>query len=307
MPNASSITGCLLLTNRNWFRWRFYARVQSGLIAAVVIGFTSVASAADLPVKAPVYKAPVAAPAFSWAGFYIGASAGYGWSDADLNLASVGTAIPPFNVSFVDAGASAIPPVLATHPRGFVGGGQLGYNYQVNRLVWGYEADFSFADIRGSDTRRGTANLFPSPPLDITAVGEQKLNFLGTVRGKLGFTPLDSLLVYATGGLAYGHVESSTNISDVSSTFSTSPASGSASAVRAGWTAGGGIESVLAFAPRWSLKAEYLYYDLGNLSYALSPAAFISGGRTPVGAINTTATAHFQGSLVRVGLNYKIN
>jgi len=278
--------------------------------AASAVAFTQITWAADMPVKAPVYKAPVyKAPvaAFSWTGFYVGASAGYGWSDADLSLASVGTAVPPFPAQFLDAGASATPPILATHPRGFIGGGQFGYNHQINRLVWGYEADFSFADIRGSNTRGGTANLFPSPPVDIAAVGEQKLNFLGTVRGKLGFTPLDSLLVYATGGLAYGHVESSTNTSDVPSTFSIGPAFGSASAVRAGWTAGGGIESVLAFAPRWSLKAEYLYYDLGNLSYALSPAAFIANSRTTVGVINTTATAHFQGSLVRVGLNYKIN
>jgi outer membrane immunogenic protein len=283
-------------------------RIQCGLIAAVaILGFVTNASAADLPVKAPLYKAPVAAPAFSWTGFYIGASAGYGWSDADLDLVSIGTAIPPFPASFLDAGASAIPPELATHPRGFIGGGQFGYNYQSNRLVWGYEADLSFADIKGSDTRQGTANLFPSPSLNLTATGEQKLDFLGTVRGKLGFTPIDSLLVYATGGLAYGHVESSTTVSDVPSTFSTNPASGSASAVLAGWTAGAGIESALAFAPRWSLKAEYLYYDLGNLSYALSPAAFIANGRTTVGAINTTTTAHFQGSLVRVGLNYKIN
>jgi len=287
-------------------------RIQCGSIAAVaILGFASNACAADLPMKAPVYKAPVAAPAFGWTGFYIGASVGYGWSDADLDLASVGNPIPPFPARFLDAVAGAVPPILATHPRGFIGGGQFGYNYQINRLVLGYEADFSFADIRGSDTKGGTANLFPSPPLNITAAGEQKLNFLGTVRGKLGFTPIDSLLVYATGGLAYGHVESSTKTSDVASTFSTSPASGSASAVRAGWTAGGGIESALAFAPRWSLKAEYLYYDLGKLSDALSPATLFAGDGNiignPVGAINTTATARFQGNVVRIGLNYKIN
>jgi outer membrane immunogenic protein len=286
-------------------------RLSATLMAIVsTLCLSQVSLAADLRVKAPVYKAPVAAPAYNWTGFYVGASAGYGWSDADLNLVSVGTlvAAPP---SFADASARATPPVLGTHPRGFVGGGQFGYNYQINRLVLGYEADFSFADIKGSDTRHGTAFEFSNPnPFEITAVGEQKLDFLGTVRGKLGFTPIDTLLVYATGGLAYGHVESRTNTSDAPAPLSTGPASGSASTMRTGWTAGGGIESALAFAPRWSLKAEYLYYDLGTLSYALSPATVFAGNTTtgtPIGIVNTTATTHLQGNVVRVGLNYRFN
>src|SRR5882724_4990319 len=82
--------------------------------AASAVAFTQITWAADMPVKAPVYKAPVyKAPvaAFSWTGFYVGASAGYGWSDADLSLASVGTAVPPFPAQFLDAGASATPPI----------------------------------------------------------------------------------------------------------------------------------------------------------------------------------------------------
>ena len=280
--------------------------VQSLGVALLGAGLLSgTAFAADLPLKA----LPPLPPAFSWTGFYVGAHAGYGWSDADVTLASVATPTSQFTGIFADASANATPSILNTHPGGFIGGGQFGYNYQISKWVWGYEADLSWADFRGSDTRRGTAGVVGSPgttPADITAVGEQKLNFFGTVRGKLGFTPVDSLLVYATGGLAYGHVESSTNTSDIIGSFSTGPASGSASAVRAGWTAGGGIETALAFAPRWSLKAEYLHYDLGHLTYALSPAPVFIGNQS-LGLVNTTATTHFQGNLVRVGLNYTIH
>jgi outer membrane immunogenic protein len=236
--------------------------ILSAAVAVSAMLGIGAASAADMAVKAMPYIA--SPPAFSWTGFYIGGNAGYGWSNANFTLASVGTRVPPFPQEDVDASANATPRILNTNPHGFIGGGQFGYNYQTNRLVWGIEADFSFADIKGSDTKNGTAAVVSAPLslAHITAIGEQKLNYFGTVRGRLGFTPIDSVLLYATGGLAYGQVESNINTSDVGAPIITGPASGSASATRTGWTAGGGIETALAFAPRWSLKAEYLYYDL---------------------------------------------
>jgi len=76
----------------------------------------------------------------------------------------------------------------------------------------------------------------------------------------------------------------------------------------AGWTAGGGFESVLPIAPGWLFKAEYLYYDLGNLTYTLSPAAVCAGACSTIfGFVTTTATANFHGNLVRIGLNYKFH
>jgi len=272
------------------------------------------ALAADMPRKAPAYTPPPPPPVYSWTGFYVGASAGYGWAGDDVTLEAAGTPLfssgagPPF----VSAAANATAMTLNTDPHGFIGGGQLGYNYQIDRWVWGLEADFSGADIRGSGTKEQIAPVvgFPTLSAPITGTAEQKLNFFGTVRGRLGFTPINSVLIYATGGLAYGHVESSTNTSDAPAEFCdagprciTGPASGSASAMRAGWTVGGGVESMLAFAPRWSVKAEYLYYDLGKLNYALSPAA-VTSGPTIIGFVNTTATADFHGNLVRVGVNY---
>jgi outer membrane immunogenic protein len=286
-------------------------RLSIAIIAAAsTVAFSQIAAAADMPVKAPP---PVAAPAYNWTGFYVGASAGYGWTGDDVTLAAVGTSLIGFSPfpQFVSVAANSTAMTLNTDPHGFIGGGQFGYNYQINRWVWGLEADFSGAGIKGSETKEQTTTFvvlgFPALSAKITGTAEQKLDFFGTVRGRLGFTPIDSVLIYATGGLAYGHVESSTSTADaILLKFSTGPASGSASAMRAGWTVGGGVESMLAFAPRWSFKVEYLYYDLGKLTYALSPAAVTEGGGV-IGFVNTTATADFHGNLVRVGLNYQFH
>jgi outer membrane immunogenic protein len=289
-------------------------RLSVAFIAGVsTIVLTGGASAADMPVKAP---APVFAPAYNWTGFYVGASVGYGWTSNDVTLAGTGTPIPSGNPgfpAFVSAAASASSMTLNPDPGGFIGGGQLGYNHQIGQWVWGLEADFSGAGIKGSETKVQVVSSvsIPSVSAKITGTAEQKLNFFGTVRGRLGFTPVNSVLIYATGGFAYGRVESSTNTSDApiacglfANPCTTGPASGSASAWRGGWTVGGGVESMLAFAPRWSIKAEYLYYDLGNLTYALSPAATTVNGTTTFGHVNTTAIADFQGHIARIGANY---
>jgi outer membrane immunogenic protein len=110
--------------------------------------------------------------------------------------------------------------------------------------------------------------------------GSQSLDTFGTVRGRLGFTPFDRSLVYFTGGAAYGHASSSMAIVQADTgggllpnTFNSS--FGSASRTLVGWTIGGGWE--WAFASNWSFKAEYLYYDLGNLNFTANSITGISG------------------------------
>jgi outer membrane immunogenic protein len=126
------------------------------------------------------------------------------------------------------------------------------------------------------------------------------------------------MLVYATGGLAYGEVKSSASYSlqgclvlicapgTIASLFSTgpTPAAGSTSSTRVGWTAGAGMEWMID--PRWSVKAEYLYYDLGTATYGLSPSTFTVLGVFS-STVNTTASAKFAGSIARVGLNYRFS
>jgi outer membrane immunogenic protein len=278
-------------------------RMSVALIVAVsTVSLTQIGSAADLPVKAPVYKAPVAV-APSWTGFYIGVNGGYGWSNgADIDLVSGG--VPSVSPPLAIAAGNAIPPTLNTHPEGFIYGGQIGYNYQLHQWVLGVEADLSGSNINGSATQTGVAPVVGFPfSANASATGNRKLNLFGTVRGRLGFTPNDALLVYGTGGVAYGHVESSTATSDIPTNVIIGPAFGSASGMRTGWTGGGGLE--WTFAPHWSLKAEYLYYDLGNLTYTLSPNSVTTCCTTVVGSVFTTATAKFTGSITRLGLNYR--
>lgn len=266
--------------------------------------------AADLPRPAPVYKAPAAAPVYTWTGWYAGASAGYGWSNGNVNLggtpvASNGTAGA---LATLAASIAALPPVLKTDAKGFVAGGQLGYNFQTDRVVWGFETDLSWADIKGSTAQTGTAVLPPFAPLAVsdTATADGRLDWFGTVRGRLGYLIMDPLLVYATGGFAYGHAKSTTTVVAAFAPpqipfFQT--AFGSAAATLTGWTVGGGLE--YAFAPRWTLKGEYLYYDLGSLNYSSTLTS------TSLGALFSQATvnshAEFKGSIARVGLNYRFD
>lgn len=295
----------------------------------VALGVAGSAMAADLPVYT---KAPPYVPDFSWTGFYIGGNAGYGWSTDSVTTSSIasttgdfffapGVPSPSTALAHLIAAtdAASVPTSFTTNPHGFIGGVQAGYNWQVNRQwVLGVETDFQGSDIKGTDTRQGAAAVVVAPfgflqTAGTVATSEQKLDSFGTLRARLGFAPFDShVLFYATGGLAYGHVESTTSYlqQPCASFFGcASPfgAAGSASTERVGWTAGGGVE--YAVNPHWSFKTEYLYYDLGTISYALSPSTFAFPGifsGLPHSAItNTTASARFDGSIVRAGINYR--
>jgi len=278
--------------------------------------------AADL--ARPVYRAsavPVAV--HSWTGFYVGVNAGYGWSNSEVHPIGVPifcTDEGPGSGCGADTGpvaanasAAAIPSVLGTHPKGGVVGGQIGYNYQFGQWVAGLEADLSWTNINGSNTQAGLAPVvgFPGISIGAIATADQRLSYFGTVRGRLGFLPVNPLLVYVTGGLAYGEVKSSTAVAEVCNpnpatcggqTFVA--ATGSTSSTRTGWTVGGGLE--YAIATGWSLKGEYLYYNLGSSNYGLTPLtsqSAVDNLFTAVAAASTTTV--FKGSIVRLGLNYK--
>jgi outer membrane immunogenic protein len=176
----------------------FAARTSLAIGAA--IGLSASALAADMPVKA---RPPIAASAFSWTGFYIGAHAGYGRSDTSVEL-SPGH---PNAITFFTLGA--VVPSLETRPDGFLGGGQLGYNYQQGPIVYGIEADISYSRVRGSTAI--TTVTDPNLVVSFTNAAEQKLDWFATLRARLGFTPADSLL-YVTGGLAVGRAALSTSL-----------------------------------------------------------------------------------------------
>lgn len=159
---------------------------------------------------------------------------------------------------------------------------------------------------------------FPDSIVSTTAVSRQ-VDWLGTVRGRLGVLAAPTLLVYGTGGLAYGEAKASTTISQTASCIfgtvgSSCPgaggqtvsygSTGAFSETRAGWTLGGGLEWM--FAPHWTFKAEYLYYDLGKETLNLPPLTGNATGcaASPCWSANAQSTAHFNGNVVRVGINY---
>jgi hypothetical protein len=124
-----------------------------------------------------------------------------------------------------------------------------------------------------------------------------------------GWLAWPSLLVYGTGGLAYGEVKAHTTINQaqvvpLGSVVSNFGASSSISQIRTGWTAGGGFELMLA--QNWSAKIEYLYYDLGT---GTSNALLVDPSTTPIPFFtnNVQTTTHFNGNIVRVGLNYQFH
>jgi outer membrane immunogenic protein len=135
------------------------------------------------------------------------------------------------------------------------------------------------------------------------------MDYFGTVRGRIGVLATPTLLVYGTGGLAYGGIHSSTLIGQAIAGAPAVPniysAFGSVSNTRVGWTAGGGVEWL--FLPNWSIKLEYLYYDLGSVTYGLSPLQNFNSAGTLFTSGASVSRARFTGNIARAGLNYHFN
>jgi outer membrane immunogenic protein len=276
-------------------------RAISILLGAVFsVAASGLAFAADIAVKAPL---PPPAPVFTWTGFYVGLSGGYNRSRD--NVDPVGTFVSGND----DAGAAqiaAIPSALSTNKNGFIGGGQIGWNFQWYQfVVVGVEADVSGLTGTGSNSFNTVVPITGAPPgvaIASTTSVDSRLQFLGTGRGRIGFA-FDRLLIFGTGGYAFGGAQSSTTITQsctgACGIVFPSPATGATTQTLGGWAAGGGMEYSFGF---WSVKAEYLHYDLGNMmTYPTTP---LVGNST---TINVASTASFKGDLVRVGLNYQFH
>jgi outer membrane immunogenic protein len=235
--------------------------------AAFIVLAAASAQAADMYAR-PAYAPPPAAPlpVYTWTGMYWGANVGYSWGTSryDATLTGVGTISNSQNIN------------------GAIGGVQTGYNYQFGAWVWGLETDIQASGEKGGSTLTGTLPL-------TSVVTDDKLQWFGTTRGRLGFLATPNVLLYGTGGAAYGLVKNSATI-----TVAGVSAVGTFSDLRAGWTAGGGVEG--AFGGGWSAKLEYLYMDLGRTEQTFSGFG--------VGTI-ATQTRSTTDNIVRVGLNYK--
>jgi len=223
------------------------------------------------------------APSFNWTGPYAGLHLGYGWGNTDTSFSPL-----PDPVSF----SFLLPTTLSPNPSGIVGGLQGGYNYQTGCIVVGIEADFSGSGMSGTKT------VSPIVQNDLTTTGgfltaHQETNWYGTLRPRMGYTVTPTLLVYGTVGLAYGDVSYSaeSNFQDFGVTYPVS-----FSKIEVGWTAGGGLEYALC--KHWTVKAEYLYIDLGSES-AIVDQIPASPPFQVAYKWNTTA------NIFNIGLNYK--
>jgi len=285
--------------------------------AAIALAFSAgSAFAADLPSrKAPPASAYVPPPPL-WSGFYAGLNAGGTWdASTTTSIASApflinGAANAPWAIGSALAG----PEAISTNGAGFIGGGQIGYNLQFQGgFLAGLEADIQ--GVAGSANNAAAVTVAPTPLAAAglnfltTASTSKAINYLGTVRGRVGYLITPTLLAYATGGLAYAQAASKTSFTQIipndTPGFLFAGANlGQFSDTRVGWTAGGGLEWM--FWPNWSAKIEYLYYDLGNVTYpvGVTTDSFLS---TLLVANATLARARFDGHVVRAGVNYHFN
>jgi outer membrane immunogenic protein len=276
----------------------------------VVLAFSTHASAADMAVKAP--PPPPPPPSCTWCGFYVGLNAGGDFDDrSNVETTSVNT----FRSSGLLAGqlASAVTALsnfsAPVGSAGFIGGGQFGYNWQWAPMwLVGLEADIQGVAGKGSSSVGSTIPVNATNTLIQAAEVSGGIDYLGTVRGRLGFLPTPNWLIYGTGGLAYGGVSSSTTINQlVTAAPNVVPPSfsgtGSFSDTRVGWAAGAGFEWM--FLRNWTAKLEYLHYDLGSATYSVSPLApFAPALGGPVSINSVQSRVGFSGDIARVGINY---
>jgi outer membrane immunogenic protein len=241
-------------------------------LAAAVLLLPTVSNAADLPVKA----APIATPAYNWTGFYAGIVGGYGWSDPSYSLTGDNAA----GADWIKTVISDNPGITPTFGRSYKAqggtvGGLAGYDYQFRpTLVAGVVADLNYSDIRGS-LASPTVGFNQGGPFSVLA--DSHLNWFGTVRGRLGWLPTSGLLLYGTGGLAFGEIKASSAFFLPLSGFgrgifpdgtfiqcafanNVTCLAGSGSRTSVGWTAGLGGEARLT--QNVSFTVEYLHINL---------------------------------------------
>jgi outer membrane immunogenic protein len=238
---------------------------------------------------------------FNWSGFYAGLDAGGAWYDGGsiVTSSNVAAIIPPANIVAI--------PTSSSNSSSFTAGGLTGYNYQIGRIVLGAETDFNYIDLKSQRMGSTTITLpLPCPvcvsfPETLSAASYNKIDWYGTMRARLGFLPFDRLLLYGTGGLAYGKVETSKLESAVFSggLITNRFWLGDNSDIKLGWTAGMGAEYALT--AQITVRAEYLYVDLGQ-----SSATATFQGTDPLQSeIYYTASRDNKFSVVRAAVSFR--
>ncbi|MBR0687154.1 porin family protein [Bradyrhizobium manausense] len=265
--------------------------------AIAVLGLSS-AQAADLAARPYVKAPPMVAAVYDWTGFYVGGNVGYGWGEnTDPRLSFVN----PGNAGNIGSFLSTGLPGLASgnlfpnlNPNGVFGGLQLGYDKQFGTWVLGGVADIQAADFHAS---RLVTTPFATTGANVDESLSAKINWFGTLRGKLGYA-VNDWLFYGTGGLAYGRTESSIGFACTPGGAGCGGVSfaGTAAETRVGWSAGAGLSKAFG---NWNVGLEYLHVDLGRSSVT----AVDQLGTFPTTTI--TQGQRFVVDTARLTVNYK--
>jgi outer membrane immunogenic protein len=275
---------------------------RSIALAALVALAAGPAMAADMGRPAPAYtKAPMMAPAYSWTGFYFGGNVGGASGSFDPTTTLGFSPIGWFNVTSTPAVTAAGQQSIK--PTGFIGGGQIGYNWQSGMFVLGLEADFQSFHLSGN---AASAGVYPCcAPTVFNVTSSANTNWLFTARPRLGIAS-NNWLFYATGGLAVTDLHGNFGFTDNCAANPGSCGGGNANeavsitSTKAGYAVGGGIEAGLW--GNWSVKAEYLYVNFGTIT----GTGFLN---PPVGGSNNNPFTHsidLKANIGRVGLNYRL-
>jgi outer membrane immunogenic protein len=266
------------------------------IVALMAVGAVA-AQAADLPTRKEAPAPVFVPPPFTWTGFYVGLNAGAIISSGSRN-ASI------FDPNAATDGAfltSLFPGNLGGGKTGFLGGGQAGYNWQTGAFVLGAETDFDGSTLDRNINFQSNPftgpGIFTGDTLNVNA--KANLSWLGTTRARIGYvvTPDNRLMIFATGGVAYGGGSSNFSVFDSRNGLFFA---GNPSSDRVGWTVGGGVE--YAVTNNITIKAEYLYADLGTTNINTVGNAAVN---TFFPGSFATARISYNASIVRAGVNYK--
>jgi outer membrane immunogenic protein len=274
------------------------------LASAGAVALSGAALAAE-PAAAPPPPPYVPLP---WTGFYVGLNAGYEWSNS-VSVDSTGAPLfsdptGAYQTALVGVGTASLP----VKNNGFIGGGQVGYNFEFpNHTVASLEGDVQ--GLAGTNSTVTRASFIPVPGIadsyTTALTASNKLDFLATIRGRYGYLFTPTLLVYGTGGVAAG--STSTSAAFLATERLGLPAvfgSSNLSTTTVGWTAGGGVEWM--FLPNWTFKVEYLYYQLAKTTSSFGYLTQNVAG-VPFASALTHFTIRPQGSVIRAGINYLFN
>jgi outer membrane immunogenic protein len=269
-------------------------KILLGAVAIVAIGIAP-SLAADLPAKTYTKAPPMVAAANDWSGFYVGGSIGERWTDTDWRT-----------TGFQYFGQAVTPPDPTTasttfKTSGFHFGGYAGYNWQWSNVVAGLEGSIGGVDQSKTTRADFPGTLFgPTNGLDHSSAAS---DIDGSIRGRVGYLVLPTMLAYATGGLAVQRVTFGVDCRGVpgNNSMCNTTNSDSRSAVLTGWTIGGGLEAM--FGSHWVARLEYSYADFGNRQISLLNTALVPGPNTGDPAVFASTRVSTQ--TLSVGLAYK--